>query len=457
MTTVELYTATKLRRFVNYVIDFAIFRMLLFPAGFLIGYTAAALGLGGPEFWSEFGESAYLPIVDWVLTISVFFFYYFAFEVLLQRTPGKFITGTKVVSYDGAKPTTKTIALRTLSRLVPFEPFSFLGKETYGWHDKWSGTTVVKARRTEQVFSQPSLQTEQSERLTGITALLEKECTKKQPQEETLVQARSVPENSAEEKQSVVTEQIGTVEIGKAWKRKHIGSAIIKATAEHWDKYSPSVQAMIEGEARRRGLWERILRLRNENVEHDSVVYAKTATAHDKEQVKWFALAILIIVLVAIIAVRFSDTPAATRADRSIRYFSNIVSSEPQRDLSTPSSRLVGHWRNVKSGDEVYFSPIDPDLRIGTYRYRNKSDGSVGPPFWFKVIFENSKGTQLVLRDYDMNEEIRKVGAKIGIELWQSDVTYTISKQGQSMTAEYIFSGNQTLSVFRYIDNKTSP
>jgi len=183
----------------------------------------------------------------------------------------------------------------------------------------------------------------------------------------------------------------------------------------------------------------------------------------DERKKRWFLkVEILVLLCVVILWVldstaRFSNTPSATWADRSIKYFSNIVSSVPQRDLSTPSSRLVGHWRNVDYDDEIYFSPIDPDLRIGTYRRRNKSDGSAGPPLWFKVIFEDPKGTQLVIRQYDENEEIRMLGAKIGIDFWRSDVTYTISKHGQSMTAEYIFSGSQMFSVYNYVDNKTYP
>ena len=47
------------------------------------------------------------------------------------------------------------------------------------------------------------------ERSVGITALLEKEYAKKQPQEERVVQAKAVPENSAHEKHNIVVEQTG--------------------------------------------------------------------------------------------------------------------------------------------------------------------------------------------------------------------------------------------------------
>jgi uncharacterized RDD family membrane protein YckC len=72
--------------------------------------------------------------------------YHFLFEVTLARTPGKFVTGTRVVSDDGSRASAVQILGRTLARFVPFEPFSFLfgGHPANGWHDKWSRTRVVK-------------------------------------------------------------------------------------------------------------------------------------------------------------------------------------------------------------------------------------------------------------------------------------------------------------------------
>lgn len=72
--------------------------------------------------------------------------YHFIFEATLGRTPAKFLTGTRVVSANGARASTAQILGRTLARFVPFEPFSFLasGKPPSGWHDRWSNTRVVK-------------------------------------------------------------------------------------------------------------------------------------------------------------------------------------------------------------------------------------------------------------------------------------------------------------------------
>lgn len=74
------------------------------------------------------------------------FGYHFLFEVTLGRTPGKFVTGTRVVSENGERASALQILGRTFTRYVPFEPFSFLfgGNPPSGWHDKWSRTRVVK-------------------------------------------------------------------------------------------------------------------------------------------------------------------------------------------------------------------------------------------------------------------------------------------------------------------------
>lgn len=58
-----------------------------------------------------------------------------------------------------------------------------------------------------------------------------------------------------------------TSEIISAWKQA-VDADLIKATVENWDEYSPSVQGWIEAEARRRGLWEKVLYLRGEKPEY---------------------------------------------------------------------------------------------------------------------------------------------------------------------------------------------
>ena len=69
--------------------------------------------------------------------------------IFKRRTIGKFVTGTKAVNTDGSKMEPKTILLRSLCRIVPFEPFSALGNPSRPWHDKWSKTYVIDVKKIE--------------------------------------------------------------------------------------------------------------------------------------------------------------------------------------------------------------------------------------------------------------------------------------------------------------------
>lgn len=84
------------------------------------------------------------PLLGIALSLGSMVGYYLFFEGLFQATPGKFITRTRVVDLDGNKPSFVSILGRTLSRFVPFEPFSFFSSTQDGWHDRWSGTRVVQ-------------------------------------------------------------------------------------------------------------------------------------------------------------------------------------------------------------------------------------------------------------------------------------------------------------------------
>ena len=166
----QFCSATKWHRFGNYLLDIVILNVLVFIAGFAAG-AVLALGLGGPAF-QKLVDS---PVTDWTISASIVFLYYFIFEAAWQRTPGKFITGTKVVSSDGRKLTATTIAIRTFIRFFPFEPVSFFGKESGGWHDKWSYTAVVKAKRVEREIGSTSAAISGGEKAVAVTGFSETE------------------------------------------------------------------------------------------------------------------------------------------------------------------------------------------------------------------------------------------------------------------------------------------
>ncbi|MGV3460297.1 MAG: RDD family protein [Flavobacterium sp.] len=130
--------ATKGKRFGNFVIDL-IFRYVLF---FIIGIIAAIIDPEGFLAWSE----SIGRLEELMYGIIVLVIYFIVTESLFQRTLGKLITGTKVITEDGSKPNFGTIVIRTLCRLIPFEAFSFLGDYAYGWHDSLSKTYVVDVK-----------------------------------------------------------------------------------------------------------------------------------------------------------------------------------------------------------------------------------------------------------------------------------------------------------------------
>jgi uncharacterized RDD family membrane protein YckC len=81
----------------------------------------------------------------YVLVYMAYVFYYTTLEAVTGRTVGKLITGTQVVDKDGKLPALGVIFRRSLSRIVPFEAFSFLANAR-GWHDTWTDTWVVEKK-----------------------------------------------------------------------------------------------------------------------------------------------------------------------------------------------------------------------------------------------------------------------------------------------------------------------
>ncbi len=129
------------KRFLNYLIDIIIFYVL---AVFIL----AAL-FYNDDYTYTTSNDFYSQLLIRLIAFALFAAFYFLFEILFKgRTIGKFITGTKAVNYDGSEMEPKTILLRSLSRVVPFEPFSALGNPCYPWHDKWTRTCVIDVKKT---------------------------------------------------------------------------------------------------------------------------------------------------------------------------------------------------------------------------------------------------------------------------------------------------------------------
>ncbi len=134
-TTVPV--ASSMRRFWNLFIDTLIYEIIAFFVATPVAYMV--LGRQPMEnFW-----------ISLLYGMAVLFLYYFIFEMAFQKTPAKFITGTRVARLDGSRPDAITIAKRSLCRFVPFETISmYTGKDPNQkgtwWHDRWTGTRVIR-------------------------------------------------------------------------------------------------------------------------------------------------------------------------------------------------------------------------------------------------------------------------------------------------------------------------
>lgn len=180
-------------------------------------------------------------------------------------------------------------------------------------------------------------------------------------------------------------------------------------------------------------------------------------TRLDKDHTKWWAVLALVVVLIAMILVLSTIRPHSSIAQEKSAYPespTSVAYLQETRDLSTPSKRLVGRWRNVDNNGEIYFSPIESELRLGTYRLHNQG-GMVGPPTRIRILRENLSGTELFYKEYK-NLSIKKLELEIGRDLTKSDIRCCVSMDGTTMTLEYTTGGDPDpmFSVYRYIDNE---
>lgn len=138
--------ATKGIRFANFIIDYVVQGVILFGVGVIIGLYSEITGNYGLYDIVILSDGR---LSDYIFGSIILLTYYLTIETLTARSLGKYITKTKVVLYDGSKPTFDKILVRTLCRIIPFEQFSFLGEVGKGWHDSISKTYVVDIAKFE--------------------------------------------------------------------------------------------------------------------------------------------------------------------------------------------------------------------------------------------------------------------------------------------------------------------
>jgi len=80
-----------------------------------------------------------------ILAFVLYFIYYFVFELTLSSTPGKLVTGTKVIANGSlSRPSVVKILIRTFCRFIPLEGLSIFFTENKNiLHDIISRTSVI--------------------------------------------------------------------------------------------------------------------------------------------------------------------------------------------------------------------------------------------------------------------------------------------------------------------------
>jgi len=133
--------AKTLIRFTNYIID-----SIVFIVADIIALNIVVLIL---RRFSENIDHSTFTILFYAITFISYFAYYALMEYKYQRTLGKFLTKTIVVTKDGQKPTLNDIIGRTFCRLIPFDNISFLFTRN-GFHDYLSSTIVIKGNNNNK-------------------------------------------------------------------------------------------------------------------------------------------------------------------------------------------------------------------------------------------------------------------------------------------------------------------
>jgi uncharacterized RDD family membrane protein YckC len=132
--------ASKGERFLNFIIDLLIIYIIAVCVVATINIIGDVTNSYGVSNWVKS-----LSVIENLFFGLIILFFYYAFtEMYFSRTFAKYFTKTIVVRVDGSKPNTKNFMIRTVSRLNPIDPFSFLGKTERGLHDTLSATYVVK-------------------------------------------------------------------------------------------------------------------------------------------------------------------------------------------------------------------------------------------------------------------------------------------------------------------------
>lgn len=85
----------------------------------------------------------YTPVQYYKFFYATLFAYYFIWEAITSRTPGKYLTMTRVRNVEGKRPGIHLFFVRSLVRLTLIDPF-FIPLLNRPLHDALSKTRVVE-------------------------------------------------------------------------------------------------------------------------------------------------------------------------------------------------------------------------------------------------------------------------------------------------------------------------
>jgi uncharacterized RDD family membrane protein YckC len=125
------------QRFLNYLIDLVVLYIVAMGMSFVFILASYVMG--------EQSGHGFLQELLLVLMIILGVIYYaFCEGASGGRSVGKLITRTKVVRDDGSEISWKDALIRSLCRMIPFEPLTAFGG--YPLHDRLSHTKVIRIK-----------------------------------------------------------------------------------------------------------------------------------------------------------------------------------------------------------------------------------------------------------------------------------------------------------------------
>jgi len=126
-----------------------------------------------------------------------------------------------------------------------------------------------------------------------------------------------------------------------------------------------------------------------------------------------------------------------------------VSANDAQRNLSTPLSRLVGHWKRDTIRNHFYFGPLNLDTGTGSfihvYPLRFGETGFRTEYGKYKLVTQDPSDksiTIIIIRRDDENE---------------NETTYFIEKNGSKMFGARPDGTIVDDLVLLYVDSKTSP